>query len=123
MAIFRANRSLMDISGRRGGHIFFERRCSNQILPIPRPVTRPPTQSQRRRRAAFLRCIIYLEEEYTWELFEAWSTYGVEHPRKNRKGMLYAMSWTQAFMSVNITRVYNGLPILRFPPDYSPGAA
>lgn len=118
MAIIKTTAGAAHLSGKHGGVIFAQHRCSYQINSLPRGRPRRGSANQEKWRKAFGLCMWAAGGFYTYEWMILWSIFGNGIIRYNRKGDPYSLTWLQAFISVNQLRIYNGLPALEFPPHY-----
>lgn len=73
---------------------------------------------QRRRRDAFIACVVAWKEAIAQGKCNLWTVYALRHPVQNKKAetvTLFGWSW---FLKINIMRIYNGLePVLDPPSD------
>lgn len=118
MAIIKTSAGAQHLSGKFQGVVFAQHRCSYQINNLPAPGTREPSDAQIAARNYFKQCMFAAGKFYTLEWSVLWQIYANAMPRDNRKGDLYYISWLQAFVSVNMPRIRNGLEPLEDPPVY-----
>lgn len=115
MAMIKTTDEGLDINGRVGGTIFRSDQCGMHMQKEPRFILHWSEKQK-----AWMRAwsIVYKYWREGWEagMHNPWWDYAHNHPVKNRKGetiLLFAMNW---FLKVNVTRIYNGLPIQWEPP-------
>lgn len=109
-----------EIEGKVGGTIFRSDRCGTHVESAGRYINREPTDKQIARRISFSKLVGYLRVWATFEFVGAWQDYANLHPRKNRKGKWYYLTWWQEFISYNLNNTIAGQIPQRWPPGYIP---
>lgn len=74
------------------------------------------SELQDRRRKAFVTCIAAAKHDLTPQQIARWTLLANNHPRPNRKGKMVRLTWVNLFISINIHRAYNLLPLILDPP-------
>jgi hypothetical protein len=118
MAMIKTNTPLVELSGKRGGNVYYQCRCSYQVRNDNRRTSSEASAGQKKRQRAFRECMNFLREFHTDHMVYCWQHYAYQHPRRNRKGEIYYLDWHHMFMAYNIPRAYNGLGIWYVPPGY-----
>lgn len=107
-----------EIEGKFGDTIFRKDQCGQHAQQPPRggipPPGRPPTPRQK----AFRFLLNIVKRCFTEEVAAYWQDYANNHPRKNKKGETYTLTWFQMFISYNINKVVAGEDPDLLPPGY-----
>jgi len=116
MALAKFGNGIIEMAGSQGGVYYHRDKSGSHVAAMPRKINRQPVVSQRNRRKAFRQCINYINKNTTAQLGDQWEVYAQQHPITNKVSCRYVMSWRQAFIQINIARLYNNLDIEPVPP-------
>jgi len=118
MAMVVVSNRIIDINGKVGGNIYRSDKCGIHVQTTPRTIRRDPTNNQKIRRNAWRALVTNYIKKLTQDQVYAWQDYANRHPRKNRKGETYTLTWWQQFIATNINVYISGGPIDLWPPGY-----
>lgn len=116
MALIRTSQILNSVSGRVSGMTAARDRSGLHLRTSINRVRRKSTL-QHKRRNAFRGCLSFREENITTIHVEAWLRYAQRLASTNALGEKITLTWWNAFLHINIIRIYNDLPILEYPPE------
>lgn len=111
---------IVEIEGKEGGIVWRKDQCGQHIQAMPRTWNHPITVKQSKWRKAFFVCTHYAFHYLSTEHIKEWMVWTLSHKRVSRKGVIYYMTWWQAFISVNCIRQYNGQPLFESPSQIVP---
>lgn len=117
MAMVKVAQPITEINGKSGGNVWRKDQCGQHVQKTPRTVSNEPTRSQRKRQKAYTACMNYIRRNSTPEFAARWQQYANNHPKTNKKGETYNLTWWQQFMAINVVRVFNDQPIQQYPPS------
>lgn len=113
MVMVRLSAPLAEINGKGPGGIWRVDVCGQHLQKYPRPI---PTRfsPEWRLHEDYFRFIWAEYHLHSWTTHEraSWNTYANNHVITNLKGQPYTLSWTNAYMSVNLHRLAAGLIII-----------
>jgi hypothetical protein len=104
MALLKTN-TFLNIKGKYTGTVYKRDKSGLHYTAAKRQVLRQPTLIQIARRSAFRKLLTFITENYTDEFRSCWQQYEGNE-----------LQWNQKFISYNLNRVIEGMPIIRYPP-------
>ena len=110
---------LTAIEGRIGGNTYWTDQCGQHMREdTGGPDTAEERTFLQRQQNRIYRQVTRAWVRHKWTLHEVllWQSYSQQHPRIGRKGNTYHLPPYQMFLSVNIIRVAQSLPIIYEPP-------
>lgn len=116
MALIRTSQILHSVSGRVSGMTATRDRSGLHFRSSVKSVKQKSSMQQKRRNA-FRGCLAYHKKYITTSHVETWLRYAYRLHSTNRLGEKVAITWWNAFLHINIIRLYNDLPILEYPPE------
>jgi len=117
MAMTKLSPGITEITGTTGGTVYRRDRCGQHTQSTQRRIKRQPSAEQKKRRRAWITCQSWIQKNLTAAIMMKWSNYANLHPKNNKLGETIRLTWWQAFLSINLIRVYNGLEVLPEPPQ------
>jgi len=107
---------LADIRGMVSGNVFTRDKSCLHVNAHGRHIKRRST-STTKRRLAYRTCVNYWNKSTTGNTRSQWNEYANNHPRTNKVGEKFTMTAYNAFMRINLYRVFNEVSILPVPPE------
>lgn len=107
---------ITDIQGKIAGNAFTRDKSCLHINANARYIQRSSTSIIKRRKA-YRTCVNYWNSETTETTRQQWQNYAKNHPGQNKIGEQITWTAYNAFMWLNIYRIFNDLEISPKPPE------
>lgn len=118
MAMVKLSGMITEIEGKVGGNVWRSDVCGSHIQALPTPRRKEPSPQQKDRQKAFRFLITITKRCFTVEIAAYWQDHANRHPRTNKKGETYTLTWFQMFICHNINKVVAGEDPDLLPPGY-----
>lgn len=116
MVMIKTGNPIVEIEGQIKGDVYRKDNCGQHIQAAPRKIKHVPSWLQKRRQRAFRVMLSRYLHIITHRQRVLWQQWTFSHPRKSKKGKVYFMPPHMAYLSVNINRYIEDLPLYDDPP-------